>query len=190
MSSTKMWIDNAWVDASDGGTREVINPADGTVIARVPEATAADVSRATAAARRAFDEGPWRRMAARERGTLLFRVAEAIRARAAELAETDTRNMGKPIVEAEFDVADAATCFEYFGGLATKITGDVNPVPDDALSLTMKEPVGVCGQIIPWNYPLLMAAWKVAPALACGNTAVLKPSEYTPLTVLVLGEIC
>jgi len=184
-----MWIDNAWVDASDGGTREVINPADGTVIARVPEATAADVSRATAAARRAFDEGPWRRMAARERGTLLFRVAEAIRARAAELAETDTRNMGKPIVEAEFDVSDAAHCFEYYGGMASKIHGETLEVPDNALSMVVREPVGVVGQIIPWNYPLLMAAWKLAPALAAGCTAVLKPAEQTPLSALKLAEI-
>jgi betaine-aldehyde dehydrogenase len=184
-----MWIDNAWVDASDGGTREVINPADGTLIARVPEATAADVSRATAAARRAFDEGPWPRMAARERGTLLFRVAEAIRARAAELAETETRNMGKPIVEAEFDVADAAHCFEYYAGMASKIHGETLDVPDNALSMVVREPVGVVGQIIPWNYPLLMAAWKLAPALAAGCTAVLKPAEQTPLSALILAEI-
>jgi len=189
MSPTKMWIDNAWVDASDGGTREVINPADGTVIARVPEATAADVSRAIAAARRAFDEGPWPRMAARERGTLLFRVAEAIRARAAELAETETRNMGKPIVEAEFDVADAAHCFEYYAGMASKIHGETLDVPDNALSMVVREPVGVVGQIIPWNYPLLMAAWKLAPALAAGCTAVLKPAEQTPLSALILAEI-
>ena len=189
MSPTKMWIDNAWVDASDGGTREVINPADGSVIARVPEATAADVARAIAAARRAFDEGPWPRMAARDRGTLLFRVAEAIRARAAELAETDTRNMGKPIVEAEFDVSDAAHCFEYYGGLASKIHGETLEVPDNALSMVVREPVGVVGQIIPWNYPLLMAAWKLAPALAAGCTAVLKPAEQTPLSALMLAEI-
>ena len=189
MSPTKMWIDNAWVDASDGGTREVINPADGTVIARVPEATAADVSRAIAAARRAFDEGPWPRMAARDRGTLLFRVAEAIRARSAELAETETRNMGKPIVEAEFDVSDAAHCFEYYGGMASKIHGETLEVPDNALSMVVREPVGVVGQIIPWNYPLLMAAWKLAPALAAGCTAILKPAEQTPLSALILAEI-
>ena len=189
MSPTKMWIDNAWVDASDGGTREVINPADGTVIARVPEATAADVSRAIAAARRAFDEGPWPRMAARDRGTLLFRVAEAIRARSAEFAETETRNMGKPIVEAEFDVSDAAHCFEYYGGMASKIHGETLEVPDNALSMVVREPVGVVGQIIPWNYPLLMAAWKLAPALAAGCTAILKPAEQTPLSALTLAEI-
>jgi betaine-aldehyde dehydrogenase len=185
----KMWIDNAWVDASDGGTREVINPADGTVIAKVPEATDADVKRAIGAARRAFDEGPWPRMAARDRGTLLFRVAEAIRARAAEFAEIDTRNMGKPIVEAEFDVNDAAHCFEYYGGLASKIHGETLEVPDNALSMVVREPVGVVGQIIPWNYPLLMAAWKLGPALAAGCTAVLKPAEQTPLSALMLAGI-
>src|SRR4029079_10439729 len=140
-------------------------------------------------ARRAFDEGPWPRMAARDRGTLLYRVAEAIRARSAELAETETRNMGKPIVEAEFDVADAAHCFEYYGGMASKIHGETLEVPDNALSMVVREPVGVVGQIIPWNYPLLMAAWKLAPALAAGCTAVLKPAEQTPLSALILAEI-
>src|SRR5206468_8205948 len=152
-----------------GQARDVVNPADGTLLARVPEASAADAQRAIAAARTAFDEGPWPRMAARERGTVLFKVAEAIRARAAAFAETDTRNMGKPIVEAEFDVADAAHCFEYYAGLASKIHGETLEVPDNALSMVVREPVGVVGQIIPWNYPLLMAAWKLAPALAAGR---------------------
>ncbi len=104
------------------------------------------------------------------------------------LAELESRNSGKPIVEAEFDIADVATCFEYYGGLATKILGYVNPVPDNAVSLTLKEPVGVAGQIIPWNYPLLMAAWKLAPALAAGCTCVLKPAEQTPLTALEMAN--
>src|SRR5205085_8180679 len=111
------------------------------------------------------------------------------RARAAAFAETDTRNMGKPIVEAEFDVADAAHCFEYYGGLASKIHGETLEVPDAALSMVVREPVGVIGQIIPWNYPLLMAAWKLAPALAAGCTVVLKPAEQTPLSALLLGGI-
>src|SRR4051812_29913318 len=169
--------------------RDVINPADGSVLARVPDATAEDVALAVGAARRAFDEGPWPRMPARERGTLLFRIAEAIRARAAAFAETDTRNMGKPIVEAEFDVADAAHCFEYYGGLASKIHGETLDVPDNALSMVVREPVGVVGQIIPWNYPLLMAAWKLAPALAAGCTTVLKPAEQTPISALMLAAI-
>ena len=189
MNISKMWINGKWVEASDGGTRDLVNPADGSVFARAPEATAADVGAAVGAARAAFDGGPWRSLSARERGTILFRTAEAIRARAAEFAETDTRNMGKPIVESEFDVTDAAHCFEYYGGLATKIHGETLEVPDNALSMVVREPVGVAGQIIPWNYPLLMAAWKLAPALAAGCTAVLKPAEQTPLSALMLARI-
>jgi betaine-aldehyde dehydrogenase len=185
----KMWIANTWTDASGGATREVVNPTDGSVLARVPEATADDVRKAIAAARAAFDDGPWPRLPGRDRGTVLFRIAEAIRARAAEFAELDTKNMGKPIVEAEFDVSDAAHCFEYYGGLASKIHGETLEVPDNALSMVVREPVGVVGQIIPWNYPLLMAAWKLAPALAAGCTVVLKPAEQTPLSALVLAEI-
>src|SRR6184192_1228247 len=123
-----------------------------------------------------------------ERGRVLFRLAEKIRQNAAQLAELEARNCGKPIVEAEYDINDVATCFEYYGGLATKILGYVNPVPDNAVSLSLKEPVGVAGQIIPWNYPLMMAAWKLAPALAAGCTCVLKPAEQTPLTVLEIAH--
>ena len=184
-----MWIGGRWVHASDDGARDIINPADGTVLAQVPEATANDVAEAARAARSAFDEGPWPRMPARERGTMLFKIAEAIRAKAAAFAEVDTRNMGKPIVEAEFDVSDAAHCFEYYGGLASKIHGETLEVPDNALSMVVREPVGVVGQIIPWNYPLLMAVWKLAPALAAGCTAVLKPAEQTPLSALMLAEL-
>jgi betaine-aldehyde dehydrogenase len=184
-----MWIGGRWTAASGDATRDIVNPADGTVLARVPEATAADVGEAVRAARVAFDEGPWPRMAARERGTVLFKIAEAIRGRAAAFAEADTRNMGKPIVEAEFDVSDAAHCFEYYGGLASKIHGETLDVPDNALSMVIREPVGVVGQIIPWNYPLLMAAWKLAPALAAGCTAILKPAEQTPVSALMLAEI-
>ena len=111
-----------------------------------------------------------------------------MRDRADELAELETRNSGKPIVEAEFDIADVATCFEYYGGLATKIHGDVLPVPDNAMSLALREPIGVAGQIVPWNYPLLMAAWKLAPAICAGCTTVLKPAEQTPLTALALAS--
>ena len=165
----------------------VYDPSTEEVIAEIPDATSADVDAAIAAARHAFDHGGWPQTTAQERGRILFRIAEKIRAEAASLAELESRNSGKPIVEAEFDIADAATCFEYYGGLATKISGTVNPVPDNALSLSLKEPVGVAGQIIPWNYPLLMAAWKLAPALAAGCTCVLKPAEQTPLTALKLA---
>ncbi len=170
---------NNWIPVYDPSTEEVI--------AEIPDASVADVDKAIEAARYAFDEGGWPQTTAQERGRIVFRIAEKIRAEAPMLAELESRNSGKPIVEAEFDIADAATCFEYYGGLATKISGTVNPVPDNALSLTLKEPVGVAGQIIPWNFPLLMAAWKLAPALAAGCCCVLKPAEQTPLTALKLA---
>ncbi|MGH2668964.1 MAG: aldehyde dehydrogenase family protein, partial [bacterium] len=125
---------------------------------------------------------------AQERGRILLRLAERVRARKAELAELETLNNGKPIVESEYDIDDVATCFEYYGGLATKIHGEVLPVPAPALAMAIKEPVGVVGQIIPWNYPLLMAAWKLAPALAAGCSCVLKPAEQTPVTALELAK--
>jgi betaine-aldehyde dehydrogenase len=167
---------------------DVIDPSTQAVIARVPNADGEDVNRAVQAARRAFDEGPWKQATAQDRGRVLFNLAQAVRGRAAELAELETRNNGKPIVEAEQDIEDAATCFEYYGGLATKIRGDVLPVPDDALCLAVREPVGVAAQIIPWNYPLVMAAWKIAPAICAGCTMVLKPAEQTPLTALELAR--
>jgi len=184
-----MWINGAWAAARGGCTRRILNPADQSLLAEVPEADAADVAQAVAAARRAFDEGPWPGLAGRERGAVLHRIADAIRDRATELAELDVRNMGKPIAEAEFDVADAAHCFDYYAGLAGKVHGETLNVPDNALSMVVREPVGVVGQIIPWNYPILMAAWKLAPALAAGCTVVLKPAEQTPLSALVLAEI-
>src|SRR2546421_1853895 len=162
----------------------VYDPSTEEVIAHVGWATPAGVDHAVKAARAAFDSGPWRQTSAAERGRLLYRLAEKIRANSAQLAELECRNTGKPIVEAEYDIADVATCFEYYAGLANKVLGHVNPVPANALSFTLREPVGVAGQIIPWNYPLLMAAWKLAPALAAGCTCVLKPAEQTPLTAL------
>ncbi len=184
----QMYVNGKWVDSKSGKTFPVYDPSTEEVIAYVPDAGPDDVDRAVQAARAAFDEGPWRSTTAQERGRLLFKLAEKIRQNTAFLAELETRNSGKPIVEAEYDVGDVATCFEYYGGLATKVVGYVNPVPDNALSLSMKEPVGVAGQIIPWNYPLLMAAWKLAPALAAGCTCVLKPAEQTPLTVLEVAN--
>jgi betaine-aldehyde dehydrogenase len=184
----QMYINGEWVESATGKTFAVYDPSTEEAIAYVPEANAADVDRAVKAAREAFDNGPWRSTTAQERGRILFKLAERIRQETAMLAELECRNTGKPIVEAEYDIADVATCFEYYGGLATKILGYVNPVPDNALSLTMKEPIGVAGQIIPWNYPLLMAAWKLAPALAAGCTCVLKPAEQTPLTVLEMAN--
>jgi betaine-aldehyde dehydrogenase len=180
----KNFVNGEWVASSSGETFPVYDPSTEEVIAQVPSSNAADVDRAVKAARAAFDSGPWGQTNAAERGRILFKLAEKIRQNTAMLAELESRNSGKPIVEAEFDIADVATCFEYYGGLANKVMGHVNPVPANALSFTLREPMGVAGQIIPWNYPLLMAAWKLAPALAAGCTCVLKPAEQTPLTAL------
>jgi betaine-aldehyde dehydrogenase len=178
------FINGKWESAASGKTFPVYDPSTEEVIAHVAAAEASDVDRAVKAARTAFDSGPWAQTTAQDRGRILFKLAEKIRQNSAALAELECRNSGKPIVEAEYDIADVATCFEYYGGLATKVTGHVNPVPANALSFTMKEAVGVAGQIIPWNYPLLMAAWKLAPAIAAGCCCILKPAEQTPLTAL------
>jgi betaine-aldehyde dehydrogenase len=166
-----------------------VNPATGEVLATVAESTAADVAAAVRAARQAFDTGPWRTATAQARGRILFAMAGLLRQHAAALAELETRNCGKPIVESEMDVQDAATCLEYYGGLATKIHGETLPVPDNALNLTLKEPLGVVGLIVPWNYPLLLAMWKLGPALAAGCTVVLKPAEQTPLSMLEFARL-
>ena len=184
MKRYPMYVNGKFVPAKSGKWFPVYDPATEEIIAEAPDAGAEDVDAAVAAAREAFEKGAWSRTTAQDRGRVLFRMAEKLRAETAVLAELETRNCGKPIVESEYDIADAATCFEYYGGLATKVMGQVNPVPANALSLSMREPVGVAGQIIPWNYPLLMAAWKLAPALAAGCCCVLKPAEQTPLTAL------
>src|SRR5262249_1686776 len=184
----QLYVNGEWIGGDSGKTFPVYDPSTEEVIAQVPDGNANDVNSAVTAAKAAFEEGPWATTTPQERGRVLFRLAEKIRQNSAMLAELECRNTGKPIVEAEFDINDVATCFEYYGGLATKILGYVNPVPDNAMSLTLKEPVGVAGQIIPWNYPLLMAAWKLAPALAAGGTCVLKPAEQTPLTVLEMAQ--
>jgi betaine-aldehyde dehydrogenase len=184
----QMYINGEFSPSQSQTTFPVYDPSTEEVIAQVPDAGPADVNRAVAAARAAFETGPWSTSTAQERGRVLFRLAEKIRANLPALAVLECRNTGKPIVEAEFDITDAATCFEYYGGMATKVVGYVNPVPDNAMSLSLKEPVGVAGQIIPWNYPLLMAAWKLAPAIAAGCTCVLKPAEQTPLTALELAH--
>ena len=184
----EMLIGGEWVASKSSKTFPVFDPSTEEVIARVPDANAEDVNRAVAAAKVAFEDGPWATTTAQERGRILFRLAEKVRQNAGMLAELECRNSGKPIVEAEFDINDVATCFEYYGGLATKVVGYVNPVPDNAMSLSLKEPMGVAGQIVPWNYPLTMAAWKLAPALAAGCSCVLKPAEQTPLTALELAK--
>jgi betaine-aldehyde dehydrogenase len=188
MDTLPLYIGGHFTKGADP-SQEIINPATGAPIASAVRATREETQAAIRAARDTFDSGVWSAATAMKRGQVLFEIARRLREASAELARLETENMGKPIFESEFDVADAATCFEYYGGLATKITGEVNPVPDEALSLTLKEPVGVCGQIVPWNYPLLMAAWKIAPALCAGCTVVLKPAESTPLTALALARI-
>ncbi|HYM25530.1 MAG TPA: aldehyde dehydrogenase family protein [Vicinamibacterales bacterium] len=188
VTTAQLYINGEFSSAKAAATLDVIDPSTQEAIARVPDAGRTDVDRAVAAARKAFDEGPWKDATAQDRGRALLKLAEIVRSRTDELAELETRNTGKPITEAEFDIDDVATCFEYYGGLATKIHGDVIPVPDNAMSLALREPIGVAGQIIPWNYPLLMASWKLAPALCAGCTSVIKPAEQTPLTLLALAQ--
>lgn len=183
----QLWIDGNFRDGSS--ERELINPADGTVLAKVQEADAKLAEEAIHSARRAFDEGPWTKTSAVDRAKILFKTADLIEERAEQLAEVETLNGGKPIRESVYDMADAAACFRYYAGLATKPQGETVEVPAPSVTSIVREPIGVCGQIIPWNYPLLMAAWKLAPALCAGNTCVLKPSEFTPLTAIMLAEI-
>jgi betaine-aldehyde dehydrogenase len=185
-----MFIAGQWTQAQKGGTREVLNPADNKPLGMVADGTEVDAERAIAAAREAFDAGPWPNMPAVERAAILFKLADQIDAHGTELAELETRNNGKPIREAKFDVADAANCFRYYAGLITKPLGQTYEVGDPAIAaMVVREPIGVCGQIIPWNYPLLMAAWKLAPGLAAGNCCILKPAESTPLTAIKLFEL-
>jgi acyl-CoA reductase-like NAD-dependent aldehyde dehydrogenase len=186
----RMLIDGQWVEAASGRTFDTLDPATGNALARVAEGDAEDVDRAARAARRAFDAGPWPRMAPAERQRILLRVADLIEAHGLELAQLETLDNGKSLGESQaVDIPSAAETFRYYAGWVNKIAGETNPTGPAFFNFTLREPVGVCGQIIPWNFPLLMAAWKLAPALACGNTCVLKPAEQTPLTALRLGEL-
>src|SRR5438034_6865987 len=181
------YINNEWVPSKK--TRVVVNPFNGETIALAAEASKKDTDDAIAAAREAFDRGPWRESTAQQRGRILFAMADLVRKNAAMLAELETLNCGKPIVESEFDMNDTASCFEYYGGLATKVHGETLPVPDNALNMTLREPVGVAGLIVPWNYPLMLAAWKLGPALAAGCTVIVKPAEQTPITTLEFARL-
>ena len=190
MKILPMFLGGEWVQAVAGGTRAIINPADNEPIAEVADGSAADAEIAIAHARSAFDSGPWPKMRAQERATYLSKLADLIDANAEVLATTETRNNGKPLREAKFDVSDAANCFRYYAGLITKPLGQTFETPDANMqTLVVREPIGVCGQIIPWNFPLLMAAWKLAPGLAAGNCCILKPAEATPLTAIRLFEL-
>jgi len=185
----QLFIDGQWVDAESGKTFETPNPATGATLAEVAEGDKADIDKAVAAARMAF-EGKWSKMSARDRGRLIYKLSQLIESRSQELAALETADNGKPIRESQYiDLPGVVENFEYFAGWATKIEGETIPVPGQMFNYTLREPVGVCGQIIPWNFPLLMAAWKLAPALAAGNTVVLKPAEQTPVTALELGKL-
>ncbi|GIM46555.1 betaine aldehyde dehydrogenase [Collibacillus ludicampi] len=185
-----MYIDGKWVSARSGETKEIINPYNQEVIAVVPRGDREDARDAIRAARKAFDEGEWRKVTAPERADMLFQVAEKIRKYKQELAELETLNTGKTLTESLADMDGIAAVFQYYAGLADKDGGMIieSPIPNSS-SRMVREPVGVCGQITPWNYPLLQASWKLAPALAAGNTVVVKPSEITPLTTLRIAEI-
>jgi betaine-aldehyde dehydrogenase len=185
-----LYIDGIWRGSVAGGHREIRCPADGTPVATVCEATRADAEAAIRAARRAFDAGPWPGTPARDRGALLQRVADLLERDRKELSRAEALDTGKRLVEAEYDIDDVVACFRYFGGIAGTDAGRVvDTGRDDAVSQVVREPVGVCGLITPWNYPLLQASWKVAPALAAGNTFVLKPSELTPSTAILLMRV-
>jgi aldehyde dehydrogenase (NAD+) len=186
---TRLLIDNRWVDPADGGSFETLNPATGETIANVAAGTAADVDKAVKAARRALESGPWPTMDAADRGKLLLDLADLIEKHSAELAALESLNCGKTITDSTGDMQGVANTLRYYAGWADKIEGRTVPVRGSFLSYTLREPVGVVGQIIPWNFPLLMLAWKWGPALACGNTVVLKPAEQTPLTALRVGEL-
>ncbi|KOB77219.1 Mitochondrial aldehyde dehydrogenase, partial [Operophtera brumata] len=189
-SLPKLFINNEWVDAVSKKTFATINPQDETEIARVAEADKVDIDLAVAAAKKAFQRySPWRTMDASARGRLMLKLAELIESQARYLAEIETLDCGKPVKEAEDEVYYSATVLRYYAGKADKIVGNTIPADGEVLSFTLKEPVGVCGQIIPWNYPIPMMSWKIAPALAAGCTIVLKPAEQTPLTALAVAAL-
>jgi aldehyde dehydrogenase (NAD+) len=186
---TQLLIDNEWRPAADGKTMDVVNPATEEVIAAVASAGKSDVDAAVAAARAAL-KGPWGTMSARERGRIVSRLADRLMERADEVARLETLHNGKPIFESrQIEIPASAECFEYYAGWADKVMGETIPVKGNYLTYTLREPLGVVAAIVPWNFPLLLAAWKVAPALATGNTVILKPASQTPLTALALGEI-
>jgi len=186
----KILIDGKWVAAVSGKTFDSLDPSTGEVLARVAEGNKADIDLAVKAARRAFESGPWPKMSASERGRIIWKIADLLEKHTEEFAELETLDNGKPIsISRVADVPLAVDLFRYMAGWATKIEGSTIPIAGPFLAYTRREPVGVVGQIIPWNFPLLMAAWKLGPALATGCTVVLKPAEQTPLSALRLGEL-
>jgi acyl-CoA reductase-like NAD-dependent aldehyde dehydrogenase len=186
----QLYIDGRWVDPRSDAAFDTLNPATGKVLETVASAGPDDAEAAVAAARRAFDEGTWgARSAPRDRAALLFKVAEIIRRDRDRLAELETLDNGKPLGDSYWDIDEAAYMFEYYAGWATKVMGSIPPVGPEAMSLVIKEPMGVAALITPWNYPILMASQKIAPALAAGCTTILKPAEQTPLTAIELARI-
>ncbi len=190
LPSGKLFIGGAWTDARSGETFETVNPATNQVLARVASAGPEDVDAAVAAARKAFEGGAWPKMAPAERGRILWKMADLLMARADEVARIETLDNGKPIFESRMvEVPVEVEILQYYAGWATKIGGETLPARAGAFTYTLREPVGVVAAIVPWNFPLLLAIWKVAPALAAGNTMILKPASDTPLTALKFAEI-
>jgi len=187
---SKLFIDGEFRDAKGGETFATVNPATEEAIAEVASATVDDVDAAVAAARRAYESGPWAEMSARERGRIIWRIGELLRENVEEVAILETLDNGKPIFESRYvDIPMVADVFQYYAGWADKVHGEVIPVSGNALDYTLREPLGVVAAIVPWNFPLLLTSWKVAPALAMGNTVIVKPAEDTSLTALKLAEI-
>ncbi|GAA4714554.1 aldehyde dehydrogenase family protein [Brevibacillus fulvus] len=186
----QLYINGGYTAGSTGEYFETYNPATGEVLAQVAKASREDVDRAVAAAREAFDRGKWPRLTAARRARVLNKIAEIMRARFADLVRLEVLNSGKTVDAAKGQIGQAIEDFEFYAAAAVTEGGRVNQVPNGFFNYTVKEPVGVCAQIIPWNYPLMMAAWKIAPALAAGCTVVLKPASHTPITAYVLAEIC
>ena len=185
---TRLFIGGEFVDSIEGGRCQVINPHDNTVLCEISEAGVKDVDRAVAAARKAFPA--WKRMPASERGRLLYKLADAIEADREYLTRLETLDTGHPIRDtSNLDLPRTAATFRYFAGMCDKIDGRVAPVEPGFLNYILREPLGVIGEIVPWNFPLMFVSWKLGPALAAGNTVVLKPSEWTPLTALRLAEL-
>src|SRR5215472_1103545 len=190
ISAKKLLINNRWVESESGRTFATVNPSTGEEICQIAEADAADVEKAVKAARNAFEKGSWRKTQASDRGRMLHRLADLIEQHADELAAIESLDNGKPVgVAKAVDVAATVGCYRYFAGWADKVHGKTIPIDGDFFCYTRHEAVGVVGQIIPWNFPMLMQAWKLAPALATGNTVVMKPAEQTPLTALRIGEL-
>src|SRR5437899_4718752 len=189
MTSEHLVLGGKRVPAAEGKTFSVIEPGKGFPFAEVADAGMEDVERAVQVAYQAFEEGMWPRMSATERGRILLQAATLVRKQLEDIAAVEARNAGKPIRDARGEIGLVAAVLEYWGGAANKIFGETIPVQDAGLEVTLREPVGVCALITPWNFPLVIASWNIAPALACGNTVVVKPAQLTPLSVLMLADI-